>query len=147
MTPRASSGRSWLIKATLALGVLIAVAAGTIVVLGGGGRPVPSSHSAAAALRSDPKAGSPKSRTEAAEKESRGVPQPSACVVTLTNATVCGSAAAKYCNLVISRALPQGPAATRSCVSQIRQFNRERSRAYELDEESSEPMHASAGTD
>ena len=149
VTRRDLTGRSRPVKAAIALVPTAAVAVGAIVVLSGGRHRVPDSSpsaSAPALMRSHPYAGRPDSRAVTAQTAPRGgVARGSDCVVTITNSTVCGASAAQHCNLVISRALPQGPAATRRCVSQIRQFNRERSRAYELNEESSEPVHAGAG--
>lgn len=145
-TSRALIGRSRLAKAAVALLPPVAVAVGASIALSGDRHPVPGSSRSASASAST------RSHPNAARHDSRGVTVPTRlgggaaprtdCVVTITNATICGASAAQYCNLVISRALPEGPAATRRCVSQIRQFNRERSRAYELDEESSEPMQA-----
>ncbi|MBV8948206.1 MAG: hypothetical protein JO286_26580 [Solirubrobacterales bacterium] len=137
---RASAGRSWLVKSTLVFAVAVTV--GAIIVVFGGRHPgLTSTPPAASSLSSGPHAGNPGSRPMAAQTASGArAEQRRGCVVTITKATVCGASAAQYCNLVISRALPQGRAATSRCVSQIRQFNRERARAYELNEESSEPV-------
>lgn len=147
VTFRAFTGRARLVKATLALVSTVAVVVGAIVVPSGDRHPgLTSGHPPAASVRSHPNTGrlDPRLAASQADPGANGGHHTD-CVVTITDATICGSSAAQYCNLVISRSLPQGPAATGACVRQIRQFNRERSRAYELNEESSEPLPAISG--
>lgn len=115
----------------LGLGLTVAIAAAAVVV-------ALSSHSGARAraTAADP----PYDQPSAAEISSR---MHSPCVVSVTDETVCGRAAADYCNLVVSHAMSLGPAQTSRCVTALRRWSIELSRTYELNEETNEDLHGS----